>query len=192
MEAREVSAKLLQSELAWIIPIRWKWEVQVLGAKAFVVPFPSKEELERMIAICTITTKNKEGTIVFEEFIDDVQPIKILEQVWVRVIPRVLRSFLPLWAVGSIIGATQKVDMAHLRSTGQVRILVAVLDINKIPKMADVCATSSIYRLYFKLDELIRNDAFDPENDDLLGDDGDKGLDGSDREMEDAGGTNRQ
>ena len=102
-------------------------------------------------------------------------------------VPRVLRSFLPLWAVGSIIGATQKVDMAHLRATGQVRILVAVLDINKIPKMADVCAISSIYRLYFKPDEVIQNVAFDPEtNDDLLGDDGDKGLDGSDSEMEDA------
>ena len=67
---------------------------------------------------------------------------------------------------------------------------MAVLDINKIPKMADVCAISSIYRLYFKPDEVIQNDAFDPENDDFLGDDGDKGLDGSDREMEDVNDAN--
>jgi len=39
------------------------------------------QELERMIAIRTITTKNKEGTIIFEEFVDDIQPIKVLEQV---------------------------------------------------------------------------------------------------------------
>jgi uncharacterized protein YbcV (DUF1398 family) len=46
-----------------------------------MVPFPGKEELERMIAIHTITTRNKEGTITFQEFVDDVQPIKVLEQV---------------------------------------------------------------------------------------------------------------
>ena len=157
--------------------------------KIFVVPFSSKKELENMIAIRTITTKNKEGTTIFEEFIDDVQPIKVLEQVWVTVtkIPQVL---LPLWTVGSIIRTTQKVDMAHLRATGEVCILVAVLDINKIPKLADVCAISGIYRLYFKHDEVIQNDAFDPENDDLLGDDGDNGMDGGDREMEDAEDAN--
>jgi hypothetical protein len=104
--------------------------VQDLGNKSFVVPFSSKQELERMIAIHTITTRNKEGTLTFEEFVDDVQPIKVLEQVWVTFtkVPRGLRSFLPLRAVGSIIGATQKVDMLHLRATGQVRILVAVYD----------------------------------------------------------------
>jgi hypothetical protein len=110
VEAGEVSAQLLHSELARIIPIRWDWEVQVQGANSFVVPFPSSEELERMIAIRTFTTKNKEGTIIFEEFIDDVQPIRVLHKVWITVtnVPRVLRSFLPLWAVGSIIGATLK------------------------------------------------------------------------------------
>jgi hypothetical protein len=98
VEMGEVSAQLLRSKLARIIPIQWDWEVQAQGAKSFVVPFPSKEELERMIAIGSITTKNKEGTIVFAQFINDVQPIKVLEQVWVTVtnVPRVLRSFLPL------------------------------------------------------------------------------------------------
>jgi hypothetical protein len=130
VETGEVNAQLIRSELARIIPVRWDWEVQDLGNKSFVVPFPSKEELERMVAIHMITTRNKEGTLTFEEFVDDVQPIKVLEQVWVTVtkVPRALRSFLPLWAIGSIIGATQKVDMLHLRATGQVRILVAVYD----------------------------------------------------------------
>jgi len=136
VEAGEVSAQLLQAELARIIPVRWKWEVQKEGEKSFVVPFPSMEELERMLAIRTITTKNKEGTIVFEKLMDDVQPIRVLEQVWVTVtrVPRILCAFLPLWAVGSIVGAIQKVDMIHLRATGQVCILVAVLDAKKIPK----------------------------------------------------------
>jgi hypothetical protein len=119
VEMGEVNAQLIRSELARIIPVRWVWEVQDLGNKSFVVPFLSKEELERMIAMHTITTRNKEGTITFEESVDDVH----------------LRSFLPLWAVGSIMGATQKVDMLHLRTTSQVRILVAVYDAKKNPEV---------------------------------------------------------
>jgi hypothetical protein len=72
--------------LARIIPVRSDWEVQQLGAKSFVVPFPNKEELDRMIAIDTFTTKNKEGTISFAEYEDDIQPIRLLEQTWVGVI----------------------------------------------------------------------------------------------------------
>jgi hypothetical protein len=125
-----------------------------------------------MIAIHTITTRNKEGTITFQEFVDDVQPIKVLEQVWVTItkVPRALRSFLPLWAVGSIIGDTQKVDMINLRATSQVRILVAVYEVKKIPKFADVCVGCNVYRLYFKADEVAQHDGSDPEEDDLLSD----------------------
>jgi hypothetical protein len=60
--------------------------------------------------------------------------------------------------------------MIHLWATGQVHILAAVLDVAKIPKQADVCAGSSVYRLYFKPEEAVHIDAFDPEDDDLLGD----------------------
>jgi hypothetical protein len=59
METGEVNAQLIRSELARIIPVRWDWKVKELGSKSFVVPFPSNEELERMVAIHTITTRNK-------------------------------------------------------------------------------------------------------------------------------------
>ena len=61
-----VSADLLRSELARIIPVQWDWAVQEYGDKSYLVPFPSRDELERMIAIRTITTKNKEGVLIFE------------------------------------------------------------------------------------------------------------------------------
>jgi hypothetical protein len=51
--------------------------------------------------------------------------------VTVTKVPRAHRSFLPLWAVGTMIGATRKVDVHHLRRTGEVQILVEVLDIKK-------------------------------------------------------------
>jgi hypothetical protein len=65
VETGEVNAQLISSELERIIPVRWDWEVQELGNKSCMVPFSSKEELERMIAIHTITTRNKESTITF-------------------------------------------------------------------------------------------------------------------------------
>jgi hypothetical protein len=136
VESSDVSKQLLLTTLARIVPAPWRWEAQEEGHKCFVVPFPSKEELTRMVVVGTITTKNKECTFSIEEFVDDVQPIKVLDQVWVTVtkVPRALRSFFPLWVVGTMIGATQKVDVHHLRRTREVRILVAVLYI-KNPKI---------------------------------------------------------
>ena len=171
--------------------------MQEHGDKAFLVPFPSKVELDRMVAIRTITTKNKEGVLIFEEFDSEIKPIKVLDQVWLSVtnVPTPLRAFLPLWAVGSVVGATQKVDMDHLRRTGEVRILVAVFDVKDIPKMADICINRSIYRVYFNVEEVVDDDPFNPEDDDLLGDDADtgrndesqRGMDGNgDHHMADA------
>jgi hypothetical protein len=62
------------------------------------VPFPSKEELTRIVAIRTITTKSKEGTFSIGEFVDDVQPIKVLDQVWVTVTK--VRFFVGCWYYG--------------------------------------------------------------------------------------------
>ena len=174
VEEGYVSSELLQSELARIILVQWDWAVQEHGEKSFVVLFSCKEELDHMLAIRTITTKNKEGILIIQEFDDDIKPIKLLDQVWVTVtnVPRVLRSFLPLWVVGSIIGATQKFDVIHLRQTGEVRILVAVFDAKQIPKQADVCVNRSICRIFFKAVEVLRDDSFNPDEDDLLeGDD---------------------
>ena len=110
-------------------------------------------------------------------------------------VPTPLKAFLPLWVVGSVVGATQKVDMHHLRRTWEVRILVAVLDVKDIPKKADICVNRSIFRVYFKVDEVVLDDSFNPEDYDLLGDDAGNGInddihndaDGSgDHQMEDA------
>jgi hypothetical protein len=80
VESGDVSKQLLLSTLAQIVPVPWHWEAQDEGHKCFIVPFPSKEELTTMVAVGTITTKNKEGTFSIEEFVDDVQPIKS----WIR------------------------------------------------------------------------------------------------------------
>jgi hypothetical protein len=85
-----------------------------------------------------------------------------------------------------MIGATQKVDVYHLRRTREVRILVAVLDVKKIPKFADVCVKGCMYRLFFKPDEVVVPDQDQDKDGDLLTDD-DKGNDANgDKHMGDA------
>jgi hypothetical protein len=59
VESGEVSKELLLATLARIIPVPWQWEAQEEGHKCFIVPFPSKDELTRMVAIGTIMTRNK-------------------------------------------------------------------------------------------------------------------------------------
>jgi hypothetical protein len=192
VERGQISAQRLQTELARIIPLEWTWDVQVLGNQSYAVPFPSKEELDRMVQISSVNTRDKDATFLIEEFVDDVEVVRLLNRVWVTVtkVPRVLRSFLQLWAVGSIVGATQRVDMVHLRATGQVRLQVAVLDEKKIPVFADVCVGHTVYRLFFKADEVVQHVAIDPKEDLQGNGDKDKNADGEDREMEEAEGNN--
>jgi hypothetical protein len=57
-----------------------------------------------------------------------------------------------------------------------VRILVAVLDVKKIQKFADVCVKGYMYHLYFKADEVVVADQDQDEDEDLLTYD-DKGND---------------
>jgi hypothetical protein len=53
-----------------------------------------------------------------------------------------------------------------------VRILVVVLDANAVPRDADVVVNRSMYKIFFKVDEVVRDeDDFNPEEDDLLDED---------------------
>lgn len=66
-------------------------------------------------------------------------------------VPFEIRSFLPLWAVGSILGATQKVDMRYTRKMGVVRILVDVTDVNHISESAEIVVGEGLYEIFSKL-----------------------------------------
>jgi len=190
----EVSVELLKSELARILPVKWDWEVHEHGDKAYVVPFPCKIELDPMVAIGSVTTKLREGVLLFEEYNTEIKPTRKLEQVWVRVfgVPYEIRSFLPLWAVGTILGATQKVDITYLMRTGVVRLLVAVLDANAVPTDADIMVNRNMYRIFFKVDEILRDEEdFNPDDDDLLGEEEDRAEDQDMKEADDSSGVKR-
>ena len=65
-----------------------------------------------------------------------------------------------------------------------VRLLVAVLDSTAVPTDADIVVNRNMYRIFFKVDEVLRDEDFNQDNDDLLDDEDDRA---EDQEMEDAG-----
>jgi hypothetical protein len=83
----------------------------------------------------------------------------LLPKVWVRVFG--LRKercvFMELWAVGSMLGSTQIMDMESTRKSDFGHILVAVLNPSLIPEQLD----GVIGDHYFELDFEVEKVAFD-------------------------------
>ena len=150
-----LSAAVVEVEIAKIASVQasWKWEAVPHGDNAFLVCFPSVEVLKRVSAF-EYNVKSQYVKIAFSEWkVEEVSLILPLQPVWVHVtgVPPPLRHFLGLWAVGSVIGATQDVDLVCLRRHGIVRIQVAVhsLDIFSKKDGSDEASVSS--DVYIKL-----------------------------------------
>uniref|UniRef100_K3ZMC1 DUF4283 domain-containing protein n=1 Tax=Setaria italica TaxID=4555 RepID=K3ZMC1_SETIT len=98
---------------------------------------------------------------------NEIKPKQKLQKVWVHVygVPYEIRSFLPLWAVGSILGATQRVDMRSMKKIGVVRLMVAVLDVNCIPDKVDI-VVDDLTDNGGEPDDLDEDDDLEPDNQD--------------------------
>jgi hypothetical protein len=107
------SADLVKSELSRLIPVKWNWLVQK-HASGFLVPFLC------MIAMKYDHTLGGEGILEIPEVNQRIEPVSYMQKAWVNFygVPFEIRSFLPLWAVGSILGAIQKVDMRYTENGG--------------------------------------------------------------------------
>ncbi|KAL5664745.1 hypothetical protein ACJX0J_024853 [Zea mays] len=70
---------------------------------------------------------------------------------WVNV------SFLAPWAVDTILGATQKVDMRYTRRMGVIRVLVAVIDVGQIPDSTDIVVSEGFYDFFSKIERKIQS-----------------------------------
>ena len=53
-------------------------------------------------------------------------------------LPTILREYLVLWALGTLFGVTQDVDIVTTRASSFGRFVVAVLDPEAIPTKLDV------------------------------------------------------
>jgi hypothetical protein len=139
-----ITSSIVEAEVAKIAQYQhqWTWEAIPHGQNAFLMSFPSDEVLMRVTGFI-VFIKSHNVTLEFKAWKSEDIPHRFeLIPIWVHVhgVPHVLRHFLGLWAVGSVIGATLDVDLLCLRRRGIVRIQVGVLNL-------DAFKTSSINSL---------------------------------------------
>ena len=92
--------------------------------------------------------------VEFEEWFEKEEGF-LLPKVWVKVfgLRKKLREYLTLWAMGSLLGATQLVDTKPTRKNEFGRFFVAVLNPKLIPKMIDVVIGDHYFELKFEVEK---------------------------------------
>lgn len=117
----------------------WNWEALPHGNDAFLIGFPSFEDLRRVDGFQMGVPSFKDQATVSIWQAQDIPHKAELEQVWVHVqgVPYTVRHFLGLWALGSLIGTTLNVDLLTLRSRGIVRIKIGMLNSKSLDKFVD-------------------------------------------------------
>jgi len=77
--------------------------------------------------------------------------------VWMRVLnlTKVLRTYEVLWAVGTMFGATQKVDMITTRKNKFGRFKVAVLNPAIVPTRMDCVIGTLFFELQFEIEPFV-------------------------------------
>ena len=120
--------------------------------------FPTKGDLAKMTRF---NAEMKEGvTLKFQEFKEDEEYFgHALPVVWMRVLnlPTILREYLVLWALGTLFGVTQDVDMVTTRASSFGRFAVVVLDPEAIPTKLDVIIGNRYFQLLFEVEPYLPN-----------------------------------
>jgi hypothetical protein len=165
-----LSLEQVVSQLQRVVPGKWKWKPTVHDEKSFTVAFPSKTELQRVIAYGGMDVReNGVSTGIRLEFKEWQAKEEgfLLPKIWVRVtgLRKKLREFLNLWAIGSILGSTQTIYMKVTRKNNFGRILVAVLDPKLVPAQLDVVRLIGDH--YFELKFEIERIGFDESGDEV-------------------------
>jgi hypothetical protein len=136
-----VSAEDIQKLMARMCPgnSHWKWEAIAHGSNAFLIGLPSAADVSRIDGMQMGVPKHNAQVTFSSWKRQDIAPEFIMESVWVQVdgVPYTVRHFHGLWAVGSLIGTTQDVDLVTLWSKGIVRILIAMRDLSALEKHTD-------------------------------------------------------
>jgi hypothetical protein len=148
----------VKRQLERLFPGKWAWELKAHGESSFLAKFPSKLELQRAVAFGGADVRG-DGVpagvrLKFEEWREKEVGF-LLPKVWIRVfgLRRELCEFLDLWAVGSMLGSTQIVDMETTRKGDFGRVLVAVLNPGLIPTQLDVVIGDHYFELEFEVEK---------------------------------------
>ena len=126
------------------------WEVKWHSGSDFKALFPTKGDLTKMMRF---NAEMKEGvTLKFQEFKEEEEYFgHALPVVWMRVmnLPTILKEYVILWALGTLFGVTQEVDMVTTRASRFGRFAVAVLEPEAIPTKLDVIIGNRYFQLIF-------------------------------------------
>ncbi|KAF2939952.1 hypothetical protein DAI22_03g235100 [Oryza sativa Japonica Group] len=136
-----LAASAVQNELARLIRADWNWKAVPHGDNSYLVTFPSEEELNRMDDV-EFRLKNHGVSITIQQWQQDsdIIPVYQLDEVWVHItgVPHSWRHYLCFWALGTVVGTTQEVDMLTFRKKGIIRIKVGVLSRADLPIKTDI------------------------------------------------------
>jgi hypothetical protein len=177
----KLSPQLLKDELAKLMRLDWNWEVLPPGDDSFLVPFPCREELIRMNDV-EFKLKNLGVMLTFNEWKEgeDVSPAYELDLVWFHIsgVPHAWRHYLTFWALGTVVGSTQQVDMHTYRQKGVVRVLVGILNRDHFPYTTDLVFGTKGYEITFAMekDDFIPTDV--PVEDHRTKEDSGNGMEG--------------
>jgi hypothetical protein len=102
------------------------------------VPFPSRGDLLRSVAFEKAHIKEHNVDLLFEECQPEEEGIP-LPRVWIHIfrVPTKLYDFSVLWALGSMLEATQSVDMVTSLRKNYGRVEVVVLNVHLLPDIID-------------------------------------------------------
>ncbi|KAF0930278.1 hypothetical protein E2562_031887 [Oryza meyeriana var. granulata] len=78
----------------------------------------------------------------------------VIPKIWVQFtgLPKELRDYMIIWAVGSILGITKMVDIRFIRRYDIAHLQVLVLDPSLIRDSVDVVIGDFLYELHFKME----------------------------------------
>jgi hypothetical protein len=94
-------------------------------------------------------------TLKFEEFKEEEEYFGHASLVvWMQVInlPTILREYAILWALRTLFGVTQEVDMVTMRASNFGQFAVAMLEPDAIPTKLDVIIGNRYFELVFEVE----------------------------------------
>ncbi|TVU17555.1 hypothetical protein EJB05_33598, partial [Eragrostis curvula] len=190
VEGGSLSVPQLVQELSRLIPERWNWQVNQVERNYFVVPFPTKADLQRSVAFGRADIKEHGVSLLFEEWKEEDEGDE-LDTIWVRVfrLPTKLQEYPVFWAIGSMLGATQAVDMIATIDYSYGRVQVVVLSVERVPRKLDVVIGKRFYVVHLQVEGRDPDPAIDNmEVDDRDNDGHDKkGDEGNNNDTDDKG-----
>jgi hypothetical protein len=159
VEGGQLTKEEVKGQLQRLFPGKWVWDLRDHECNSFITKFPSKLELQRAMAFGGEMAKGDNipaGVGLSFDLWQEKEIGFLLPKVWVRVfgLRKELREFLELWAVGTLLGSTQTVDMAETRKNNYGRVQIAVLNPALIPAQLDVVIADHYFELEFEVERV--------------------------------------